>query len=53
MLIVNQREMKECKGCGRMFLPKSRKEKYHSKQCSANTRKRKSRRKKERQVESN
>lgn len=38
MSIVNRAPIKECAGCGRMFVPESGKQKYHSKSCASTNR---------------
>jgi hypothetical protein len=37
-IIVNHAPMKECLGCGRMFVQESGKQKYHSKSCASTSR---------------
>jgi hypothetical protein len=44
MLLVERRELENCLGCGRRFLPKSGKQKYCERSCSERTRQRKRRR---------
>jgi hypothetical protein len=41
MAIVNRAPMQNCPGCGRMFIPTSGKQKYHSKSCASTSRWRK------------
>ncbi len=38
MAIVNRAPMTECPGCGRLFVPESNKQKYHSKSCASTSR---------------
>jgi hypothetical protein len=37
-LISERREIKECRGCGRMFSPESGKQKYCTKSCASTSR---------------
>lgn len=36
--VASQAEIRECPGCGRLFVPESGKQKYHSKSCSSTAR---------------
>ncbi len=38
MAMVNKAPMKECQGCGRMFIPQSGKQKYCTKSCASTSR---------------
>lgn len=38
LYIVNRAPIKECPGCGRMFIPESGKQKYHSPSCASTSR---------------
>jgi len=38
MAMVNRAPMKECQGCGRMFIPESGKQKYCTKSCASTSR---------------
>lgn len=38
MAMVNHAPMQNCPGCGRMFIPTSGKQKYHSKSCASTSR---------------
>lgn len=38
MAMVRRAPIEECQGCGRMFIPESGKQKYHSKSCASTSR---------------